>query len=759
MKEKVKHKYENRVTVKAMKPVSFIGYAIRLFYVAVTRNRYEHRNLNRLTLFYTVYAICVLLVFVWGSATPGGVKETSEPQEPIVITSIDIQDYTVMITGNKPFAYTIYRPDDPYKIVVELLGVNIGAFKDKIVSQKAGITEIVPSQVESPSSAARLEMLLQTPSMVEPEYKETSLILRIKEEAPPEPATQPLPEALQKVLQAKEEAQSAPVEQIPSQKATEITNISLEKADDILRVVIKGNGSMTPNIFPLDNRIVIDIPDVVMNIPLPSEIVSPLKGIRSGKHPDKIRLVLDLKEKTSFDVASIEDTIVVAMQVAEKELPVSQVVTPTPEEKVKVEAVEPAPLVEGKYTGKRISLDFQDADIVPIFRLLADISGYNIVVSPEVKGRLTMKLINVPWDQALDLILKTFGLGKSIEGNIIRIAPYTVLAKEAEDAAKAAEAKIKVEPIETKVFPVSYADVSVIESAIKNAKALSARGNLSIDKRTSSIIVKDVASSIKEVESLIKTLDTPTPQVMIEARIVEADTSSVKELGIQWGMFGRTPDGLLTVGGGLSQAGTATSPFSSDNLFVNLPAAVGAGAGGAINLGFVNPARTFSLDLQLSALESAGKGKIISNPRIMTIDNEKATIKQGKSIPVQTTSAEGTKTEYIDMALELTVTPHITPDGSIIMKIESKKNEPDWGNAVAGIPAKDTKEVTTQVLIKDGETLVIGGIFKTKESEAESRVPWFSRLPLLGWLFKKERTEVIQNELLIFITPRKIERT
>lgn len=712
-----------------------------------------------------LYTLCFLLVFVWGCATPGGVKETSEPQEPTVITSIDIQDYTVMITGNKPFAYTIYRPDDPYKIVVELLGVNIGAFKDKIVSQKAGITEIVPSQVESPSSAARLEMLLQTPSMVEPEYKETSLILRLKEEAPPEPAAieeevrveeKPIPEALQKVLKAKEEAQPAPVEQMPTQKATEITNISLEKADDILKVVIKGNGSMTPNIFPLDNRIVIDIPDVVMNILLPSEIVSPLKGIRSGKHPDKIRLVLDLKEKTSFDVASIEDTIVVALQVAEKELPVSPVVTPTPEEKVKVEAVEPAPIVEGKYTGKRISLDFQDADIVPIFRLLADISGYNIVVSPEVKGRLTMKLINVPWDQALDLILKTFGLGKSIEGNIIRIAPYTVLAKEAEDAAKAAEAKIKAEPIETRVFPISYADVDKVESAIKNAKVLSGRGNVSIDKRTSSIIVKDVPNSIKEIESLIKTLDTPTPQVMIEARIVEADTSSVKELGIQWGMFGRTPDGLLTTGGGLAQSATTSSPFASDNLFVNLPAAVGAGAGGAINLGFVNPAHTFSIDLQLSALESAGKGKIISNPRIMTIDNEKATIKQGKSIPVQTTSAEGTKTEYIDMALELTVTPHITPDGSIVMKIESKKNEPDWGNAVAGIPAKDTKEVSTQVLIKDGETLVIGGIFKTKESESKSGVPWFNRIPLLGWLFKKERTEITQNELLIFITPRKI---
>src|SRR4030066_322923 len=314
-------------------------------------------------------------------------------------------------------------------------------------------------------------------------------------------------------------------EKVPLQKATEITSISFEKTADIVKVLIRGNGSLNPSVLPLENRIVIDVPGVDMKTHLPSEVVSPLKGIRAGETDSKIRLVIDLKEKTDFDVTTIGDTIVVAVsaQMAHK-----------PGENL--DAKERANVTENKYSGKKISLDFQDADIVPIFRLLADISGDNIVVSPEVKGKLTMKLLNVPWDQALDIILKTFSLGKAVENNIIRIAPHTAFAKESEEAAKAKEAELKVVSLETKIFPISYADVKDIEKAIKDAKMLTSRGSLSTDKRTSSMAVNDIASVFPQIENLLANLDKRTPQVLIEARIVEVSETDASGLGIQWGI-------------------------------------------------------------------------------------------------------------------------------------------------------------------------------------------------------------------------------
>src|SRR4030067_622392 len=370
---------------------------------------------------------CSLFFAIWGCATTSGIKESAQPEETPVITGIDLQDNSVTIRVSKPFSYTMYRPDDPYKVVVELLDVNTGAFNMKIISDKAGITEIVPYQVKSPSLLTRLEILLQMPSEAEPEYQDNELKIRLKGGVPKEVLKEDVPQQeVRKVAEIKEPEPATPEpEEIPLPKATDITSISFERVADKLNVLIKGNGSMDPSVFNLDNRIIIDVPDITVSAPLPTEVVSP---------------------------------------------------------------------VQGKYPGKKISLDFQDADIVPIFRLLADISGYNIVVSPEVKGKLTMKLINVPWDQALDIILKTFSLGKTVENNIIRIAPHTAFAKESEEAARAKESELRAVPLETKIFPISYADVKDIEKAIKDARILSPRGNISVDKRTSAVAINDVAS-------------------------------------------------------------------------------------------------------------------------------------------------------------------------------------------------------------------------------------------------------------------------
>ena len=697
----------------------------------------------RLFLLYSVI-LYFLIFIVFGCAPTGNIKELAMPDEGRVITAIDLQDYSVTVKVSGPFSYTLYKSNDPYKIIVELLDVSTGVFNNKIFSDKAGITEIVPSQVKSPFMA-RFEILLQTPTTADPEYKDNELIIRIREESPKGVVKT---EAMGKIEDVPEVKETEHVlqERVPLQKATEITSIFFEKTDDTVKVIIRGNGSLNPSVLPLENRIVIDVPGVDMKAQLPSEVVSPLKGIRAGETDNKIRLIIDLKEKSDFDVTTIEDTIVVAVsaQMAHK-----------PGENL--EAKERANVTENKHNGKKISLDFQDADIVPIFRLLADISGYNIVVSPEVKGKLTMKLLNVPWDQALDIILKTFSLGKTVENNIIRIAPHAAFAKESEDAARAKESELKAVPLYTRIFPISYADVSSIEKSIKDARMLSSRGSVSVDKRTSSVAINDVASVFPQIENLLATLDKPTPQVLIEARIVEAFESDVRSLGIQWGI---STEGNNIVAGTTANQGPFFDP--PKNFIVDLPSP--EGTAGGIAFGFLNAAKTKGLELQISALETTGKSKRISNPRIVTTDNEKATLVQGESFPYPQIDVQSGQISaaYKDVAITIEVTPHITPAGSVTMSVLVKKEDVKGFASIGGgavAPRTDKIESLTKVLVQNGETLVIGGVLQKRERSDSTGVPGLMNIPVLGWLFRNKATTEETTELLIFITPRVLEKT
>ncbi len=717
--------------------------------------------------------LCLLLAGLYGCATTKTIsKEPLEPQEAATITGIDIQDNAVTITVSKPFIYTIYRPGDPYRIVVDLPDVKVGAFNKKIVSQKAGVAEILPSEVGSPFPLSRLEMLLQTPSVVEQEYKNNVLKMKIKEDL----AEQKSPKGTKVADLLKEEKETpreanpnpAPPVRAPLSKATAVSDISFDVSAGAVKVLIKGNGSMMPNVFPLENRIVIDIADVVLDAPMPSSVISPVKGIRSGKHDDKVRLVIDLKEKTNFDVTAIGDSIVVTLKRPEKEFAESSQSRMSGEktestgylsESVTEKTGPEAPAktqCETYLQGKEnVNFDFQDQDIVPILRLFADISGCNLFVHPDVKGKATMKFRDVPWNQAFDTILKTFGLGKSIEGNIIRVAPYTVFAKESEEKAKAAEAGIKAEPLETRMFAISYAEVSVVETAIKNSKILPPRGSLSVDKRTSSMLVKDVAGVFPQIDNLLATLDRPTPQVLIEARIVEVSTTDVTNLGIQWGLKLNTTNTLLSAGG-LPTLGQGA--FTGNNFLVDLPSgASSAGSGSGFSFGILDPSKTIGLDLQLDALQKMGRSRIISNPRIVTTDNEKATIMQGTSEPFPKLTTEGTiSTEYKDVVLSTEVTPHITPNGSVSMAVLVKKEDILGTVNIGGsqVPRTSKVEGNTKVVIQNGETLVIGGIYKKTERDSSSGVPGLMKIPIIGWLFKNKVTSEDTNELLIFVTPR-----
>jgi type IV pilus assembly protein PilQ len=482
----------------------------------------------------------------------------------------------------------------------------------------------------------------------------------------------------------------------------------------------------------------------------PDELTTnPVKKSTTRKEATPIK-----SEDLIAKVPSLELSPPALAQKMEEPTPPAQKETPT--------IPKPPEAPEGKYTGRKISLDFHDADIISILRLISEVSGMNIIASPDVKGKITVKLLNVPWDQALDIILKTHHLGKVVEDNIIRVAPVAVLSKERDEIAKAKEAEAKAEDLVSKIIYLGYSKPAPMKDAIEKAKILSPRGNVSIDERTNTLIVKDIAKNLAEAEALIKVIDKPTPQVSIEAKIVEASTSFTKELGIQWGFknvqsatYGNplpyTFPHSMTVQGSTLTGGTG---LSGNPWAINLPAAVAAGAGGALGVTLGSITNSFTLDLQLSALEGTGQGKILSNPKITTLDNEKAVIKQGKKIPYLTVSAEGTQTSFVDAALSLIVIPTITPGGAISMKIEITKNEADFGRTALGMPTIDTKEASTNVLVKDGETIVIGGIMKTTKSESQAGVPFLHRIPILGWFFKKELNVEDASELLIFITPR-----
>jgi type IV pilus assembly protein PilQ len=423
------------------------------------------------------------------------------------------------------------------------------------------------------------------------------------------------------------------------------------------------------------------------------------------------------------------------------------------------------------YRGRRINLDLQDADLHTVLKLISEVIRLNFVVSDEVRGKVTMTLRDVPWDQALEIILRSKGIGYVREGNIIRVAPLKVLEKEAEEEAKRQVVVKEAQPILLKVLTVNYSKAEEIAPRIRDL--LSEKGSVSFDRRSNRIIVRDVQQRIRAAERLLKKLDLQTPQVLIEARIVEANTTFSRDIGIQWGgditmsPANGNPTGLVfpstvgIAGGaplGLSSAAGLLNP-AAPHFAVNLPAATGAGAGGAVGFTFGSIGGNVNLTLRLSAAEENGQAKIISAPKITTLDNQKATIQQGVSIPISQSSALGVNTIFVDANLTLTVTPKVTPDGSVIMDIIATKNEPDFQRTGAlGDPTILRKEARTQVLIKDGDTTVIGGIYTRNVTTNYRQVPFLSQIPILGWLFKKKLDSDTRTELLIFITPRIVNR-
>jgi type IV pilus assembly protein PilQ len=415
-------------------------------------------------------------------------------------------------------------------------------------------------------------------------------------------------------------------------------------------------------------------------------------------------------------------------------------------------AEDPNKLVKGSqigYAGEKLTLNFQNITVREALNVIADFTNLNMVISDTVGGNLTLRLKDVPWDQALDIILQSRGLDMRKNGNVIQVAPREELAAKEKTNLAATQEISDLEVMHTESFQLSYQKGNDLAAMLANAsqRILSKRGSAVVDQRTNTVFVQDSPSRLDEVRKLIKQIDVPVRQVMIEARFVEASDSFNQTLGGKLGYTGPA----VGAGAGSPIPGTGTPAYRAlvgGN--VNLPGAA-AGTGGII-LSLFNPTATKTLTLELSASEIDGKTKAIASPRVVTADSTEASITAGVQIPYQTSSAAGPVTAFKDAALSLKVTPKITPDDHVNMKLDV--NQDTVGSVFGGVPSINTKKVTTQVLVDNGGTVVIGGVYTQDETNSVQKVPLLGDVPIIGWLFKNENKTENKKELLIFITPK-----
>ncbi len=545
-------------------------------------------------------------------------------------------------------------------------------------------------------------------------------------------------------------AQSKVVTQSQYTSIQGIENINFQRGD-------KGEGqiqiSLTNPNTPVDvkqqgNKIVVrflgtKIPSSLIRRLNVNDFATPVSSVDAFN--DGHNGVLNIQSQGSFDYIAYQTDNRLIISVAKKE----EVATTTQPQ-----------VLNNKYTGKKISLDFQDIEVRRVLQLLADFTGVNIVASDSVQGNITLRLKDVPWDQALDIIMKAKNLDKRKNGNVIWVAPTTELIKSDEDQAKALAQHIKLAPLETETLQLNYVKGEDVKKMIEDMDSkkgstsnsddqgmrslLSSRGSMIVDNRTNTVIINDTAEKVQQLKSILKQLDFPVKQVMVEARIVRASTDFTNELGVSWSLTKPTStsswsNGTYTNSGSLSVDLGATTSYGSLSL-------------GLLRLG------SSILDLQLAASQSDGQSEILSTPKVMTGDKQEATIRSGIKIPYQTTSANsGTTTTFQDAVLELKVVPSITPDGKVQMKLDISKDT--LGTLTDAGYAIDTNKLQTNVLVSDGETVVLGGLYEDESTATIKKVPLLGDIPVVGTLFKNTSKTVTKRELLIFITPRIVDDT
>ncbi len=746
-----------------------------------------------------------------------GVLQETRVLDQVLVT--DLGDRVrVEVTGQDSLRYKVSAVSVPARATLQLPGYSKGPTLRRMDVHIPPLLEIIPKEYRDPLSGLDLVFRLTTP--VEPEVRvdEKGLILDFLKD-PTEPATVQMDSApwAKGLEQSQTEQGSSPVlsAHMPSASGMPgqvMIKIEVQRGEAEAVVKIYGDGPVTYKDELIDQgRLVVDLPGMASALhrqvlPVDHRL---LKRIRVGHHADKVRLVFDLPTSVTYFIQQQDQHLAVHLSAGDPSMSLSKTRTLTTpplsttmakqshrdaknESPTNVEEFPPRPTLkkvslsqvkprlaqmgtsvsrspgggEGsskRFKGRRISLDFQAADISNVFRLIAEVSGLNIVVGEGVKAKVTMKLVNIPWDQALDMLLKMNNLGMVKEGNIVWIDTLANIAKQQDDEAKAQESKIKAEKLVSRVIYVQNVKASEIQATLR--QNISPRGRVQVNNATNALVLEDTESKVAEFIRLVRKLDLVAPQVQIEARIVQADTSFTRSLGVQWGYGSnrQQTNTFTTVGnltGPFAEPVTAGSDGSvTQDFIVNLPAAV-TGLSSIPGFGFITGKfdGVNALDMRLSAGELLGLTKVIAAPKVTTLDKQEAKIEQGESIPFQTTSLQGTQTTFVDANLTLQVTPQITsrdPDEkgkNILMKVKVTRNSVGARSNPAG-PSIDKREANTQVLVQDGETMVIGGIFVDTQSNNVGGVPYLSRIPVLGWLFKNKTESISKQELLIFLTP------
>jgi type IV pilus assembly protein PilQ len=529
------------------------------------------------------------------------------------------------------------------------------------------------------------------------------------------------------------------------------------------RVIVKLSDVRTPASLKQEgNRIIVDftgaqLPDGLMKRYDVLDFATPVSNVEATRGPNGARVAVTASGDFEQLAYQTDDTYVVEVKERAKKATVTE--------------------AEKVYTGERLTLNFQDIEVRAVLQLLADTSGQNIVVSDTVKGRVTLRLQNVPWDQALDIVLRTKGLDMRRKDTVILVAPQAEIAAR-EKAELAAQKDVQeLAPLRTEFLQINYAKASEIAKLLKSGSGgslLSARGNVSIDERTNTLLLQDTAEQIDQVRAMVATLDIPVRQVLIEARIVIVSDDFSRELGVRAG-FTRVSDDIKDLfaisgsaqstdsimGSALDNLASTGNPYpvqvpfgNFDRYNVNMPVSSPAGRIAMSILDFDD----FLIDLELSAAQAEGKGEIVSSPKVITSNQREAVIEQGVEVPYQESASSGaTTTQFKKAVLSLKVTPQITPDDRIILDLEVNKDS--VGQLVASatggfVPSIDTRSITTQVLVNDGQTVVLGGILETERRDAERKVPFLGDIPGLGLLFKTQGKSNNRDELLIFVTPK-----
>jgi type IV pilus secretin PilQ/predicted competence protein len=719
-----------------------------------------------------------------GLTAGGSIAHAQETADaPARITGITVsrqeQDTQVTISGSRPLTYTVVKLQSPLKILVDIPDCTM----EKTMGP-GGIDSDLVSEVTSQALQKgeriylRVEIALKKDVTYTVNAELSDLVIRMTGIGVPAATAE----------QEEPEASPEPAAAPPAVREGQIVDLEI-RTDDVGLTVVADDMINTYNTIQLDDpvRLVIDIPGVKDQLEkkvysLQSSLVDKVKV---GQHPGKVRFAIYFKGKMpAYTIQKDNNKLLVLWNgaapaaqaavakdaAAEEPVTAARIAGPADETEEGLEDEK-----DKVYTGQKISLDFKDADVRNILRLIADVSGLNIIVSDNVKGKVTIKLDNVPWDEVLDIILETNNLGKVWSKSVMRIETQEDIRRISDDQYKALKSREKVADLQTVVMDIIYRDAKDVAKLLEEEKELSSeRGIITVDPNLNRLVVTDTPEKIAMVKERIARYDDRTVrQVFIEARIVQSIPTYTKEIGIQWGgPYSTTGEGGKTVYGVAGASGVefereeVTDPVTGlttelvnvlGGPVIDLPAAVGLGAGGGIGFGILRD--NLELTATLTALEKDEKVKIISNPRVLSIDKNEALIKQGVALPYLKLSEEGvTSTEFKDAVLELKVTPTILSEKIIKIDLRVKKDQKSAQTGAGGEPGIDIREAQTVLMVESGRTVVIGGIYEETTNIIRSGVPFFADIPGLGRMFRNDFNKKELTELLIFVTTTIVPR-